>query len=81
MNPADEHLYPPKGGTGGALGPSALVLSPTRELCLQIADDLRDLMRIATEDNKRGRGKRELIGEEPDFSEEGWARRKPKKKK
>ena len=45
MNPADEHLYLPKGGTGGALGalgPSALVLSPTRELCLQIADDLRD---------------------------------------
>jgi ATP-dependent RNA helicase DeaD len=23
----------------------------------------------------------ELKGEEPDFSEEGWARRKPKKKK
>ena len=22
----------------------------------------------------------QLIGEEPDFSEEGWARRKPKKK-
>ncbi len=44
-------------------------------------NDWRDLMRIATEDNKRGRGKRELIGEEPDFSEEGWARRKPKKKK
>ena len=23
----------------------------------------------------------ELVGEEPDFSEEGWARRKPKKRK
>ena len=41
----------------------------------------RDLMRIATEDNRRGKKQHGLRGEEPDFSEEGWARRKPKKKK
>ncbi len=41
--------------------------------------DWRELMRIASEDNRRNK-KRELKGEEPDFSEDGWARRKPKKK-
>jgi len=41
----------------------------------------RDLMRIATEDNRRGKKQQGLRGEEPDFTEEGWARRKPKKKK
>ncbi len=41
----------------------------------------RDLMRIATEDNRRGKKQYGLRGEEPDFTEEGWARRKPKKKK
>ena len=41
----------------------------------------RDLMRIATEDNRRGKKQHGLRGEEPDFTEEGWARRKPKKKK
>ncbi len=35
-------------------------------------DDWRNLMK---------NGGKELRGEEPDFSEEGWARRKPKKKK
>jgi ATP-dependent RNA helicase DeaD len=35
-------------------------------------NDWRSLMQKAS---------RELIGEEPDFSEEGWARRKPRKKK
>ena len=34
---------PPKGGPGGT--PQALILSPTRELCLQITDDLRDFSR------------------------------------
>ena len=43
--------------------------------------DWRDLMRKATEDNRRNKRHQELKGEEPDFSEEGWARRKPKKKK
>ena len=43
--------------------------------------DWRDLMRMATEDNRRARKQFELRGDEPDFSEEGWARRKPKKKK
>ncbi|MBO4809944.1 MAG: DEAD/DEAH box helicase [Prevotella sp.] len=36
-------------------------------------DDWKELM--------RGGRNKELRGEEPDFSEEGWARRKPKKKK
>ena len=43
--------------------------------------DWRDLMRKATENNRRGKRHQELKGEEPDFSEEGWARRKPKHKK
>ena len=43
--------------------------------------DWRELMRMATEDNRRDKRHQELKGEEPDFSEEGWARRKPKKKK
>ena len=42
--------------------------------------DWRDLMRIATENNRKGKKRVEFRGEEPDFSEEGWARRKPKKK-
>ena len=42
--------------------------------------DWRELMRIATEGNRRGKKQFNLRGEEPDFSEEGWARRKPKKK-
>ena len=41
--------------------------------------DWRDLMRYATEDNKKKAY--DLRGPEPDFTEEGWARRKPKKKK
>lgn len=36
------------------------------------ADDWRDLM---------SRAQTELKGDIPDFSEEGWARRKPRKKK
>ncbi len=47
----------------------------------QFTGDWRDLMRKATEDNKRGKKDFDLIGDEPDFSEEGWARRKPKKNK
>jgi len=45
--------------------------------------DWRELMRQATEDNRKHKKSRtpELRGEEPDFSEEGWARRKPKRKK
>ena len=45
--------------------------------------DWRELMRIATEENKKKKKSRtpEFRGEEPDFSEEGWARRKPKRKK
>ena len=42
--------------------------------------DWRDLMRLATENNRKGKKRVEFRGEEPDFSEEGWARRKPKKK-
>ena len=42
--------------------------------------DWRDLMRKATEDNRRGKKQFDFRGDEPDFSEEGWARRKPKKK-
>jgi ATP-dependent RNA helicase DeaD len=38
-------------------------------------DDWRDLMKEATERNWK------FKDEEPDFSEEGWARRKPKRKK
>ena len=41
----------------------------------QQKEDWRELMRTATEQNWKFRG------EEPDFSEEGWARRKPRKKK
>jgi ATP-dependent RNA helicase DeaD len=39
----------------------------------QTTSDWRELMRIATEDNQRGK--------KAERSEEGWARRKPKKKK
>ena len=42
--------------------------------------DWRELMRMATNNNRHGK-KKELRGKEPDFSEEGWARRKPRKKK
>lgn len=49
----------------------------------QNSGDWRDLMRIATEENKsRKKGRYiEFRDDEPDFSEEGWARRKPKQKK
>jgi ATP-dependent RNA helicase DeaD len=45
--------------------------------------DWRELMRQATEDNRKQKKSRtpELRGEKPDFSEEGWARRKPKRRK
>ena len=46
-------------------------------------DDWRSLM--GSDEVRGGRGKkkshRELKGPEPDFSEEGWALRKPRKKK
>ena len=37
-------------------------------------------MKFLHPEQKEHRGKDGLVGEEPDFSEEGWARRKPKKK-
>jgi ATP-dependent RNA helicase DeaD len=40
----------------------------------------RELMEAATQNNRKGRQRAELKGDEPDFSEEGWARRKPRKK-
>ena len=45
-------------------------------------DDWRDLMR-STEGRQQGKKKspRDLRGPEPDFSEDGWAMRKPRKKK
>ncbi|MBR1448853.1 MAG: DEAD/DEAH box helicase [Prevotella sp.] len=45
----------------------------TRQSKSRRRDDWRELM--------KPRSKQELRGEIPDFSEEGWARRKPKKKK
>ena len=39
-----------------------------------------DWMKFLHPEQKEHRGKDGLVGEEPDFSEEGWARRKPKKK-
>ena len=45
----------------------------TRQSKSRRRDDWRELM--------KPRSKKELRGEIPDFSEEGWARRKPKKKK
>ena len=38
-----------------------------------------DWMKFLHPEQKEPRGKDGLVGEEPDFSEEGWARRKPKK--
>ena len=48
----------------------------------QKKDDWRDLMR-STEGRMQGKNKapRKLKGPEPDFGEEGWAMRKPRKKK
>jgi ATP-dependent RNA helicase DeaD len=48
----------------------------------QKKDDWRSLMR-STEGRLQGKNKvpRDLKGPEPDFSEEGWAMRKPRKKK
>ena len=48
----------------------------------QKKDDWRALMR-SEETRQKGKKKspKELIGEEPDFSEEGWAMRRPRKKK
>ncbi|MBQ8990509.1 MAG: hypothetical protein IJ084_00685, partial [Prevotella sp.] len=44
-------------------------------------DNWRDLMR-SNEGRSQGKNKqRGFKGEEPDFSEEGWAMRKPRKKK
>ena len=39
-----------------------------------------DWMKFLHPDQKAPKGRDGLVGEEPDFSEEGWARRKPKKK-
>ena len=38
-----------------------------------------DWMKFLHPEQKKHKGKDGLVGEEPDFSEEGWARRKPKK--
>jgi len=48
----------------------------------QKKDNWRELIR-STEGRLQGKNKsqRGLKGEEPDFSEEGWAMRKPRKKK
>ena len=43
--PLLQRLTPPPVGGGRGEATQALVLSPTRELCLQIADDLRDFSR------------------------------------
>ena len=48
----------------------------------QTKDDWRSLMHSSDERSKgKKKASRELRGPEPDFSEEGWAMRKPRKKK
>ena len=70
-NDADEGF--PEGGKSGKLQSK-----PKR----QKKDNWRELMR-STEGRLQGKNKapRGFKGEEPDFSEEGWAMRKPRKKK
>ena len=70
-NDADEGF--PEGGKSGKSQPK-----PKR----QKKDNWRELMR-STEGRLQGKNKdpRGFKGEEPDFSEEGWAMRKPRKKK
>ncbi len=70
-NNADEGF--PEGGKSGKSQPK-----PKR----QKKDNWRELMR-STEGRLQGKNKapRGFKGEEPDFSEEGWAMRKPRKKK
>ena len=43
--PLLQRLTPPPVGGGRGEAPQALILSPTRELCLQICDDLKDFSR------------------------------------
>ena len=56
--------------------------SPSKPKHAQKKDNWRELMRSA-EGRSQGKNKsqRAFKGEEPDFSEEGWAMRKPRKKK
>ena len=56
--------------------------SPSKPKHAQKKDNWRELMRSA-EGRSQGKNKsqRGFKGEEPDFSEEGWAMRKPRKKK
>ena len=42
--------------------------------------DWRQFFQTDNQKGRKGHGKSELKGEEPDFTEEGWARRKPRKK-
>ena len=72
--------------TGQNNSPSTLHPSPSTKKSTQKSFQKSEWMQFLNPDGMRAKGEkrqsnRDLRGEEPDFSEEGWAIRKPRKKK